>query len=510
VRRVACYVASSRLRAEEQPSSALGGLTDVISRWLKEKGLQTWGEGAHKLSLRGGREATATIQRTAVGEDVEWEVTLDEPLDQGRFFSRACLGVRGEMLHLFLEMRAGADGYQVAPVGFEVRTPRVLRELLDSREWFVGQTPASARPVPWYGSTAGAKFLSVVRHVDRNLPLVAVSQHQGQALTPALVEELSRDLAGLAVVCDLDEQASWSITREAGKEWSCFSGAIRIYWPMGRTEAGPRVHPLWTRERLLESAGTEAEAARRIREQLRRWLHELSTYAVDEPQVLFAIRSDANRARLNAMRDEAARQNDYQGLAEELLERCSRLEADLENARQQAEDLRAQNISLRQVWDYQKAPDAADIAPVEDAPIESVEDAVNRARELYSDELLFDGDVADSIETLAAEAGPPDKIFTQLGQLAAMTRKRREGALGKDVIVWLRERGVNCSNESQTILNNPAEMARRTWRDGRSSRKFAQHLKPSDGTSPDRCVRIYFDYDNETAKTVVGYIGRHF
>ena len=29
------------------------------------------------------------------------------------------------------------------------------------------------------------------------------------------------------------------------------------------------------------------------------------------------------------------------------------------------------------------------------------------------------------------------------------------------------------------------------------------------GTHPDRCVRIYFDYDESTQRCVVGWVGRH-
>ena len=74
---------------------------------------------------------------------------------------------------------------------------------------------------------------------------------------------------------------------------------------------------------------------------------------------------------------------------------------------------------------------------------------------------------------------------------------------------WLREQGLKASNESDTIRNSTAEMQKRTWHDGQVKRRFESHLKPSEGTSPDRCVRICFDYDSEAKKTVVGWVGRH-
>ncbi len=53
-------------------------------------------------------------------------------------------------------------------------------------------------------------------------------------------------------------------------------------------------------------------------------------------------------------------------------------------------------------------------------------------------------------------------------------------------------------------------MKARTWDDGAGARReFELHLKPAEGTSPDRCVRIYFDYDETAQRAVVGWIGRH-
>lgn len=509
MRRVACFVAQSALGPLESASAALDELVQVTAKWLIEKGLPAWIEGTTDFLQRDGRLALVSAQRVTAGSAVEWEVTLDEPHDGRRFFSRLCLGVRDKELHLFLEMRAGADGYLIAPVNFQVHTPRVWRDLLSARGWFVGNTPVSVKPIPWTGMEAGRKFLAVVHHADRNLPIVAVSRYQGQWLTPTLGEDLARDLAGLAIVADLDEVAGWAITNEAGKVWSCYGAAVRVYWPFRGGVVDPRAHPLWTAERLTDSTGSSSEAGRRIRDQLRRHFHELSTYAVDEPPALFAIRSEASRGRLEELRKEAAESDSYEQLSEQLSERCVQLETALAHEREQNLDLRAKNESLQQVWNFTSPTQEDEIAPSEVRPVTSIEEAVKRAEENLADDLVFGIDVRAALDSLAYDAGPPDKVYSYFERLAEMNQARRGGPLGKDVIVWLRERGVSCSNESETVLNSASEMGRRTWHDGRTRRKFEQHLKPSDGTSPDRCVRIYFAYDDGLKKTVVGYVGRH-
>jgi hypothetical protein len=354
--------------------------------------------------------------------------------------------------------------------------------------------------------------MAVVRHKERNLPVVAVSHHFGELLVPTLADDLARDLCGLAIVATLDDLASWGITKTAGKEWSCFSGAIRMYWPLRGTSGSSSDHPFWTRERLIESAGSEQAAAGRIRHQLRRRLLELSTYTFDDPVELQQVRDEAARARFDASVTEAAEKGDQAQLAEQYFDESIRLERELERERERADRLDEQVANLSQALRH--LPDGAvsadEIAPEPTFSVESVQDAVARATTEYPQDLVFGGDVSEGVRTVVANAGPPDKIFEYLKTLAQMAQQRRSAGLGKDMIAWLKDHGLKASAESQTVLNSALEMQKRTWDDGRGTRRrFEKHLKPKDGTSPDQCVRIYFDYDEAIRKAVVGWVGRH-
>lgn len=74
---------------------------------------------------------------------------------------------------------------------------------------------------------------------------------------------------------------------------------------------------------------------------------------------------------------------------------------------------------------------------------------------------------------------------------------------------WLDARGVTASIESETIKGSASERRHRTWDAGTERRFFDLHLKPNEATHPDRCVRIYFDYDESMQCVVVGWVGRH-
>ena len=77
------------------------------------------------------------------------------------------------------------------------------------------------------------------------------------------------------------------------------------------------------------------------------------------------------------------------------------------------------------------------------------------------------------------------------------------------MIKWLEAHNISASGESESTRTNGRELQRRAWHDGQRRRVFLQHTKPSDGARPDRCVRIYFDWDPERSVVVIGWVGRH-
>jgi len=139
-------------------------------------------------------------------------------------------------------------------------------------------------------------------------------------------------------------------------------------------------------------------------------------------------------------------------------------------------------------------------------------DALARARELHGGPrgpLVFGADVEVGIADLAADAGPPDKILDHLGHLAELAQARREGPLGRTMVMWLRAHNVDVSSESASTRSCASAQQRRCWHDGHRVHEFSFHTKPNNNTRPDRLVRIYFDWDSEREVIVIGWIGRH-
>ena len=64
--------------------------------------------------------------------------------------------------------------------------------------------------------------------------------------------ELASDLAGSAHVMVIDWDVTYEFSRIVVDEWSCFGGAVRIYWPglFDFETDDPYVHPLYTAQTI--------------------------------------------------------------------------------------------------------------------------------------------------------------------------------------------------------------------------------------------------------------------
>jgi hypothetical protein len=80
---------------------------------------------------------------------------------------------------------------------------------------------------------------------SRRLPMLVISETELGA--PKVIPgPLARKIAGAAHIVHLSTEASWELTRAIGKRMSVFNGAVRLYLP-GLTEEDedPYQHPLW-------------------------------------------------------------------------------------------------------------------------------------------------------------------------------------------------------------------------------------------------------------------------
>lgn len=505
MRRLAGYCLEA-LASDDPSGTRADKVLDRIEGWLRSKGKLA--DDRRSVTLDDRR--VATIDRISVTSSRGRlaEIVLTEPRPDGWF--RTAITVAESEGTVALSVGLSAAASALAPVYVDVRCPRLVRDLLSPPSpWRYQRTPLTSLPVDYKGEAGGDAFIALVWDSTRSVPIVAVSDEYGSVLHPGIVERLAGDLAGLAVVARLDPQASWRITRRKGKEWSCYSGAIRLFWPQLAEDDSPYRHPLWTPRRLVASMPDTEAAAERIRRELRRRILGQSAFAVSEPPLFQTLRRAAREEELSALRAKATADADYKALADEYFEAAARANDTIAQRDAEIEELRAKIRGLQYAL-QSKRVEPEEVEPETETPPATVEEAVLSAMDELAEEVVLGSDVTEGIGTLAQDAGPPDKILAYLRILGEFTRARRQGPLGATAIKWLSDRGAIASAESETVRNSTREQQARTWDYGNGEQRvFDLHLKPSDATSPDRCVRIYFDYDDARRKTVVGWIGRH-
>lgn len=478
----------------------------LVDEWLHSKG--TLAADGRTVVLRDSRVATIERASVASSRGRLTDLVLTEPRPDGWFRTSITIGESEGSVALSVGLSAAATA--LTPVYVDVRCPRIVRDLLASPpSWAHRGTSLTSSAVEFSGEAGGDEFIALAWEEARSVPIVAVSDEDGAVLHPGIMEDLASDLAGLAIVARLDPPASWRVTRRKNKEWSCYGGAIRLYWPALLNDSSPYRHPLWTPKRLLASVPDTDSAAERIRRDLRRRILGQSAFAVPEPTMFLVLRRAAREEELAALRAKAANGADYKALADEYFDAATRANETIAERDAQIDELRAKITGLQYAL-QSKRDELDEVAPDTEAPPATVEEAVLVAMDELGDELVFGSAVTDGIGSLAQDAGPPDKVLGYLRLVGEFTHARRQGNLGTTAIRWLQDRGAIASTESETVRNSPKEQRARTWDFGNGEQRvFDLHLKPSDATAPDRCVRIYLEYDDARRQTVIGWVGRH-
>lgn len=500
MRELARYVLESHV---EDAGQKWNGILGIVQEWLVGKGYG----GQPDFSLRSGRPATLELAEVDcfVGNLSSWK--LLEEIDGGFFETTLHAAVEGQDVRIACTIAAGHGNNRIAPLPVEARCPNVIGNLLDSGRWYLGPTPTARTSLTVSGRQGGETLVDVLTQPERTLPLVVVSTNLGLVLHPDLPARLARDLTALALVTVVDDDASWYLTSTFGKSLSCFSGAVRLYWPGFGPSDSVFKHPLWTAQRLLEGKPSVSEAIEAICDTLRRRLMAVSIAALAEPPMIAKIRHVDAAERAAAARQQMNDDADYQQLANSYADENAALRTNIDKLEEQLRAVRSQLYRLQTEAAWADAAD--DLQPDAAVPPATVEEAVAKARLLFAGTLVFGDDVERSVAELAPHAGPPDKVFGYLQALSELSHARRNGPLGQSTVQWLSDRNVEVSTESDTVKRSRAEMSRRVWHDGANSRQFEMHLKPNESTHPGQCVRIYFDWDEPSQQIVVGWVGRH-
>jgi len=146
----------------------------------------------------------------------------------------------------------------------------------------------------------------------------------------------------------------------------------------------------------------------------------------------------------------------------------------------------------------------------------SVLNAIEHAKEIFNDCIIFGKDVEKGIKTIRDAAGPPDRIFAYLKTLDEFCKIKRSQKIAFSDAHILQVLGCICSNENEEDMKNEDFFKKRMFDNGNNEKiLFNLHLKPNtfseyeDVGNKKRTVRIYVFWENKQEKVIVGWIGKH-
>lgn len=498
-------VAAYALESNDEGTKRFDEVVAAIDHWLREKGWTPEGEQEFANS-QGNRTRVARIEiEPPKGRLIRFIVI--EALQEAIFSTEISVACDEGQCALFVELRVEGTGARLRPFRFDARRPKFIGRLLHGGlHWELSGTPLTDRAYHFSGANEGKRLADVLWHPERAVPAVAISLVNGEGITPDFVAKLAGDLAGLAIVATLDEDAAWALTRCKGSEWSCFNGALRLYWPFGHGASISRLHPFWLRATMLGEGVKEGVASYRMRSQLRRMIMGVSALSIRESPLARRLTRAAREKRQEDLRralSTSSGADEYRAIAESYAKENDVLREDAKEMEVRISELEDQVSELQLALRFVPHVEAQILPDVEEEPT-TVSQAVELAKTRFYDSLIFADSIDDGIITLNPEAGPPAKVLRYLKTLHELGHARAAGTLGKGVVPWLEEQGVKCSVESESIKNGGG----RQWMVNGTKVAFDYHLKPSDGVSPDKCVRIYFDL-LESGQVRIGWIGRH-
>ena len=362
---LSAYLLESPPLAAEQLAMRFAGIEGELAGWLQKKGASepSASSGDFQSLTKDGSGSFVRVKHDVPIGKLE-SVRLEEFTRAGQIFTTQVAATASQdRLRIHCTLSVANAATVIAPMPVDPRCPSILRTLLSaSSDWLLNGWPVpSGKSTARNGNDGGISVADEIRNVARSLPFVVVSEIEGELLWPDLAKELAFDLAALARVVTIDEDATWTLSDEVGKVQSCYRGAVRLYWPP-RKSAGGSIHfssTVWTASELL-SNDQDGKGLNRLRATLRRTLMSTAALSIPSPVTVRDIEAAVARARIDALEKSAAPDSEELAIArlylsenEDLKARIEHLESELAKAAARAE---AATHSLSQL----KSPGLAD------------------------------------------------------------------------------------------------------------------------------------------------------
>jgi hypothetical protein len=329
---LATYLLEKTVLSNEEKISELNNVRQHINKWLLEKGVKNLANPTGEFKSLTSSEVGHYKRETATNDDETWEqIKLEEsPRNNQLFTTTVSLTTSKGKIFVHITLSATTKNNIISPISIDARCPSIVRDILrDSENWSIGDylVPQGISKL-CRGDEQGLELAHYLKSGQRIFPIVVVSEYEGEQIWDGLSRKIAHDLAGLAQVYEIDDKAAWALTDVLQKINSCYSGAIRLYWPNNSPGLAERVGGrVWTPYRLL-SEDKDGDGESRFRFQLRQRVMSVSALTVLPPRETKEIQSASAHKRLKDLEGKAASSEELYDLAQLYLSDVDQLRAE--------------------------------------------------------------------------------------------------------------------------------------------------------------------------------------
>lgn len=494
----------------------------AVAEWLSIRFDVSLSLDASKADIR-DEEKRISWQTRSGRAGALWQATVDhnnrdDPLWRWLLQVFIGHGADGGWLRVRVNLYSSLEGLVLEPRVHRGR-PRLVKTLSDQLHltidrWRLDES-REVTPVDV------GEYVAFLRDHGRKLPVVTMSTNANGR--PFLNERhLADKLMGLAHVAWIGQDASYRVSEMIGSDLSCYRGAVRIYWPRFSLQDDKQYHTLYTARRLdfLGKVGLQDELFTR--------LGQLSALSVGIPvlrEKLIEEERDQERRRLRVELDEATKRAvraekspdggvdaetwsafaaDYdkaQARLEELQLALLDAQIEIETVRSERDEARVSLGDL--ISRFQRGADVVVERPEQDRKLDSVGEAVRVAMQRTSS-IVF---LPEALESAEESRFPdPPRVLDDLLFIDGVATEWGQGGLPHGPHQALKER---CSafrpGISPTAANKYRSDYVRYYEDHEIL--LGPHISRGKGALTE-ILRIYFYFDTERQRIVVGHVGR--
>ena len=415
----------------------------------------------------------------------------------------------GKCVFSFSLMVAKRDG-SFSPVDRDPSCPNLIKQIIGKYNC-ISKLRLTSNALKVATEEDAMRLYKFIRDEGRTHPILFVSKHEQSKRYLFDYVKAAENLSGLAYVVVAQTQEVTDALSKLLPNWhTCFDGAARLFCPGYRPMDDSSKHRLWIGSRILTINQYRSDA---FTQRVLTSVCEVFSYHTPVDFLSWAKiqeldRKHAIQAAIDS--DELAElvklyEDDNVGLTSQV----NSLRVELESKTKENHELKLQVDSFVDAFKARK-DGSEDMAAAENQiPVESVDEAMDRARLVFENELVF------ALNSKSTKTGSPFQPAPQVQQAFQwIASTYRDSRMGKGA-------GQDLNLEVQSSMPGWSFTPRQTgaatgpykeWyqcQHNRTTYSIHEHLKFGNRRCAEDTIRIAFTFCPEMEKVVIGFIGQH-